>query len=257
MAEESSKSASTSQSVTGLGIAALIVGIVAFLTGWAAVWGLLAGATAVVLGVVALKKSKANKGFGITGIILGGVAALTSVVFTIIWIFALAFVTVGTGAALNAGKIATDALSAQDAATQKQIDAKKDFSKGETATFGLFTVKANSVNADYVVSDGSSEPSDGKKFVLVNITASNPTDSSIDVTRYSFKLDADGVAGDTSFVTVADEFDGGSLSKGASTSGNLVFEVPTDASVLKLQYETTVFTPKTYKLETLTYTLAI
>lgn len=262
MVEESTKPSehpapAASQAVTGIGIAALVVGIVAFLSGWIVIWGLLVGATAIVLSIIALKKSSANKGFGITGLILGGIGALTSIVFTIFWVLAFTFAAVGTGAALNAGTAISNSLSAQDAAAQAQIDAKKDYNKGETATFGLVTVKVNSTDMNYVVKDSYYQASEGKKYVLVNITVTNPTDSSVDINKYSFKLDADGLAVDTSFTTVDDEFDGGSLSKGASTTGSLLFEVPDDASTLKLQYETSVFTPKTYKLENLTYTLAL
>jgi hypothetical protein len=254
MVEESKKA---TQSVNGIGIAALVVGIVAFLSGWVAVWGLLVGITAVVLGIIALKKSKTNKGFGIAGIVLGGVAALTSVVFTIIWVLALTYVAVGSNAAIDAGKAVTNALSAQDAAAQAQIDAKKDFAKGETATFGKFTVKVVSVDTNYTPTDVYAQPTDGNKDVLVNIKVTNPNADSVDVTKYDFKLSADGVANDAEFSTVGNDFAGGSLSKGASASGNLLFSVPTSASSLKLQYETTVFAPKTYKVTNLTYTLAL
>lgn len=245
------------QTVTGIGIAALIVGIVAFLSGWIAIWGVLVGATAVVLSIIALKKSSANKAFGITGLILGGIATITSIIFTIFWVLAFTFAAVGTGAALDASKTITETLSAQDAEVQAQIDAKKDFAKGETATFGEFTVKVNSVNANYTPSESYYQADEGSKYVLVNVTVSNPGDESIDVSSYDLELSADGVAKSKAFVSVDDEFEGGNLAKGAEASGNLVFVVKEDAGDLKLQHETSVFAPKTYKLTTLTYTLAI
>ncbi|QAB17777.1 hypothetical protein Leucomu_07470 [Leucobacter muris] len=70
----------------GLAIAALAVGSAAFLIGWTPFFGLAAGATAIILGVVALHK-KQPKALSITGIALGGVAALTSIALTV---FALA-----------------------------------------------------------------------------------------------------------------------------------------------------------------------
>ena len=69
----------------GLAITALIVGIVAFLSGLAPFWGLIAGAAAVALGAVALAK-KQNKGLAVAGLILGAVAALTSLITTVILI---------------------------------------------------------------------------------------------------------------------------------------------------------------------------
>lgn len=65
-----------------LALAALIVGIVAFLTGFVPFFGFLAGGTAVLLGLLALKRRQ-PKGLSITGIALGGVAALTSLIMTI------------------------------------------------------------------------------------------------------------------------------------------------------------------------------
>ncbi len=44
--------APTPKSVTGIGIAALIVGIVAFLSGLVPIWGFIVGAVAVVLCII-------------------------------------------------------------------------------------------------------------------------------------------------------------------------------------------------------------
>ncbi|MDB5166972.1 MAG: hypothetical protein JWN26_117 [Candidatus Saccharibacteria bacterium] len=245
------------QAVTGIGIAALVVGIVAFLSGLLPIWGILVAATAIVLSVIALKKSKANKPFGITGIILGSVAALTNLIVTAIWVIAILATVATGGAALKATKVATDALSAQDAVTQAEIDAKKDFAKGDTARFGTFDIKVNSVNTNYQSTDSYSQPDTGEKYVLVNVTVSNPGPDSVSVSDYDLKLSADGVANTSAYLSVDSPFTGGSIAKGASASGNIVYTVKTTASVLKLQYDTIVFTPKTFKPATLTYTLAI
>lgn len=65
----------------GLAIAALIIGIVAFLIGWVPLVGAVVGAAAVVVGVVALAR-KQRKGMSITGLALGAVAFLVSVAVT-------------------------------------------------------------------------------------------------------------------------------------------------------------------------------
>lgn len=65
-----------------LGIISLVLGIIAFLTGWVPVLGLILGIGAIVLGALALAKRQ-NKGFSITGLVLGGVAALISIGATI------------------------------------------------------------------------------------------------------------------------------------------------------------------------------
>ncbi len=72
----------------GLAVAALCVGIAAFLTGLVPVLGVVLGLGAVVLGVLSLRAVKAgtgsSKGMGITGLVLGGIATLTGVVVLIL-----------------------------------------------------------------------------------------------------------------------------------------------------------------------------
>jgi len=64
-----------------LALAALIVGIAAFLFGLIPVFGAIVGAAAVVLGVFALRK-KQPKVLAIIGIVLGGVAVISSITTT-------------------------------------------------------------------------------------------------------------------------------------------------------------------------------
>lgn len=67
----------------GLAITAISVGGAAFLIGWMPFFGFIAGLTAVIFGIVALMQRQ-SKPLGITGIVLGGVAALTSLMITIV-----------------------------------------------------------------------------------------------------------------------------------------------------------------------------
>lgn len=62
----------------GFAITALVLGIVAFLFGWAGFLNLLTAVLAVVFGIVALVKRQ-SKGMAITGTALGGVGLLTSI----------------------------------------------------------------------------------------------------------------------------------------------------------------------------------
>jgi hypothetical protein len=65
----------------GLALAALIVGLVAFVTGWVPVLGFILGAAALALGIVALVK-KQSKIFAIIGTVLGTLALITSLITT-------------------------------------------------------------------------------------------------------------------------------------------------------------------------------
>lgn len=73
---------STQIAPKGLAITALVVGIVAFITGWIPILGFIVGAAAVVFGVIALVK-KQPKAFALSGLILGALAAVTSIAMTI------------------------------------------------------------------------------------------------------------------------------------------------------------------------------
>ncbi|WP_119455541.1 DUF4190 domain-containing protein [Clavibacter lycopersici] len=66
----------------GLAIAALVVGILAFLAGLAPVIGIVMGAAAVVLGILAVRRRQ-SKGMAITGLSLGAMAAVSSLAVTI------------------------------------------------------------------------------------------------------------------------------------------------------------------------------
>lgn len=87
------------QSAGGLAIAALIVGIVAIIFFWAPFFGFVAGAAAVVLGIIAIKKAQ-NKGMSIAGIITGGIATLINLIFITILLVGLAAVG-GAGVQIN------------------------------------------------------------------------------------------------------------------------------------------------------------
>jgi hypothetical protein len=94
------------QPSNGLAVAALVVGIVAFLLGLLPIAGLLLGAGAIVLGVVALRRPN-RKGLAILGLILGSVAALTSLVTTVALIAGLA----SGGSSADAARAAADSAA--------------------------------------------------------------------------------------------------------------------------------------------------
>ena len=75
-----------------MAIASMVVGIVSLIFCWAAFFGLVAGVTALVLGILGLKKP-IGKGMAITGIVTGGLSILINIIFVIIWIIAVALVT--------------------------------------------------------------------------------------------------------------------------------------------------------------------
>ena len=72
----------------GLAIAALVLGICALVFCWVSVVNFILAALAVVFGIIALVK-KATKGMALTGLILGAVALIISIIVNCFWGIAL------------------------------------------------------------------------------------------------------------------------------------------------------------------------
>ncbi len=240
----------------GIAIASLVVGIFAFIFGWVPFLGFAAGATAIILGVIALKKHAANKGLPVAGITTGALGALWSIILSIIFIIGIAALSVGGAAASTALGTANKALSQYTAANQVLVNQKKDFNKGDTATFGNFEVKVNSVTRNYNPNDSYNTPDPGSEFIAVNITAKNVASDSQSISQYDFKINEAGNANAATFVTDAPAFDGGDLDSGASTTGNIVYQVTAGATDLKLQYTVIVYDVNS-GVKTLVYTVGL
>lgn len=243
----------------GLAIASLVTGIVAFVFGWVFIFGFLIGATAIVLGIIALKKSPQGsaKGMSIAGIITGAAGALWSVVVSIFFILSLIALGVGGASAGVALDQANQTLANYNAENKALIEAKKEFKKGETATFGQFEVKVNSVKRDYTPEDSYVTVGEGKEFIVVNVTVKNVGSESKYISSYDLKLSEAGVADSASYFDVDPAFDGGDVSPGASTSGNIMYEVTKGTTDLKLQYELFAYDLSGGGAKTLTFTLAL
>ncbi|MEO6109504.1 MAG: DUF4352 domain-containing protein [Candidatus Saccharimonadales bacterium] len=237
----------------GLAIGSLVTGIVAFVFGWVFIFGFLVGATAIVLGALALKKP-GGKGMSIAGIITGGIGALWSIVISVLFVIAIVVGGAGAGTTIKA---ANNALDQYNKDNQTLIDAKKDFAKGSTATLGQFEVKINSVQRNYVPENKYQAASDGKELIVLNITAKNVGSESKYLSSYDLKINDAGVANSSSYLDVTPSLTSGDISAGASTTGNVVFEVAKDATGLKLQYELVVYDLKGGEAKTLTYSLAV
>lgn len=238
-----------SGSTNGLAIAALIVGIVAAVSGWAPIWGVLVGVAAIVLGALALKKAT-GKGMAIAGIITGAVGTLWSLIVTAFFIIALA----GLGAV---AQTAQDAVNDAQKEQQTLVDAKKDFEKGSTANFAnTFEVKVTDVQANYNAGEYH-EPATGKQFIKVVLSVKNISDKSEYLSQYDFSVLDNGIAKTSTYTSNnTDELESGDLAVGATTTGSIVYEVTAGASDLKLVYKDTIYDSKTFAPKELTYTLA-
>lgn len=239
----------------GLAIAAMVVGIVAVLSGWAIFFGLIAGIVAIVLAVLAMKK-KQNKAMWVTGLVTGIVAAIWNVIVIIFWAFWL-IALVGFGAA--AGQVANDYQKSVENLRQEsedRINAKKDFAKGETADFGDFKVKVNSVDKNFTPSENWARADDGKKFISVNVTISTESDETPQISPMTFNVVDGSSIVNASLYDGKNPLDRVALAAGGSMTGDIVFEVSESSTSWKLQYKKYVIDYSAGGTATLTYTLA-
>jgi hypothetical protein len=74
----------------GLGITALVLGIVGLLAFWSVVGGIVLGVAAVIFGIVGYGRARRgianNRGIAIAGIVLGGLAIVISAAFIAVWV---------------------------------------------------------------------------------------------------------------------------------------------------------------------------
>lgn len=193
----------------GLAIAALILGISAAVTAWVPFLGAVLGITAVILGIIALKRRQ-PKAFGLTGLILGALATIGSIIMAITF---FAF----TSNVINelegwettdlsdtsdestefemenddefemfeesdSGAIPWDSMSTEDAALSTNSGTEDDPHKiGSKIVGDGFELVVNSVNIDAVdeilsLEPENTVPEDGKRYVLFHITLNNQAD---------------------------------------------------------------------------------
>jgi uncharacterized membrane protein len=230
----------------GLAIAALVVGIVAIISGWIPFWGLIVGIAAIVLGILGLRKA-GGKGMAIAGLVTGALGALWGLVITAFVIIALV-----VGSPLTTER---SNMNSTDRQQQSTADGKKEFAKGETANFAdTFEVKVNSSEMNFSPASFYT-PDEGKQFIRVNLTVTNISDESKYVSGLNFGVIDNGLKTGSSLVIVANQLPNGELEPGATITGNVVYQVSLDATDLKLAYESTTYN-QAYKMQKTSYTLA-
>jgi hypothetical protein len=223
----------------GLAITALVLGIVAFCLGWTGIFGLVLAILAVVFCIIALVQ-KQSKGMGITGLVLGAIALVTSLFITLAGLALLG----------GAAKVADD-INQEKQAVQNM---KKDFSKGETGIFDKLNVQAVKVTPNYMPSDGYTKPDAGKQFVFITLKIKNVSSDTVSVNPFDFKLDDNGASTDYYFMaSIPAPLNATELKPGATVQGSLVFQAGASSKAYKLDYKT--YNSKA--LEDVTYSLAL
>lgn len=267
-----------------LAVLSFIAGILAVLSGLFFL-GFFLGATAVILGFIAIAKKTPGKGLAIAGVITGFVGLITSVIVTVIAVLAL----------LGGGLFASTTLEKSDweikaeqraAQEAKYVAQKKDYAVGETAQFGPVQVKVNSVTDGFTLPQPSrsdytnsfsyssalidSNPRKGERFVVANVTITNNSDTTQELMYFYAKAsngegeqytndltEAGGLGNATLLAALRPNVKGNeSLEPGQSITGNMSFGVPVAHTGLKLVYTIPVYDATTQESTELVYTLA-
>jgi hypothetical protein len=101
-------------------------------------------------------------------------------------------------------------------------------------------------SGDYTEENEFMQPAEGKKYIYLQFAFENiskTTDTSISF--YGFECYADGYAAEVHYGGNDDL--SATLSAGRATTGYIYFEVPVDAEVIEVEYETNIFTEKKIK----------
>lgn len=221
-----------SKPAAGLAISALIVGIVAFVSGWAPFWGIVAGLVAVILGALALRKGQ-SKGLALPGLILGALAALTSIVTTILMIAGLSLGSAQLSSATldSNSSEASEAPAKSEEATAETGTRENPAALGTTLTAEDWTVVVNSVNPEgnQIVADGNmfnSEPDPGYHYAIVNYTVTyTGSESSYANFVIVDLVTSTGEVVSSAFATLDDSFGLNELYEGGTLTGSEAYMV--------------------------------
>jgi hypothetical protein len=151
-------------------------------------------------------------------------------------------------------------ISSQLESKNSQISSKPEsteFNKGETADFGDYSVKIDSVTRGYVPTSSYSKAKDGNELIVLDLTVTNTSDKSQYVSNFDFDIEIDGLLERASYAKPpGTELPSGTLLQNKSTSGQIVFEVPANKQGLKLAKKGYVYDKQTYESKEVIYKLA-
>lgn len=144
----------------GLAIAGLVVGIVAFFSGWIPVFGLAVSITAVVLSILGLRKGGSQKGMAIAGLVTGGLGLLWALIIS-------TFFTLGIISGIN---------SYNEADRSTTPDSSYRSTTLGNDVMGGYSFKVNEVTRDYKPQNTVAD--DTTEYIVVNLTIKNVSNNS-------------------------------------------------------------------------------
>ena len=208
----------------GLAIAALVVGIVAFLSGIIPFFGLVVGVAAIVLGIFGLKKI-GGKGMSIAGLALGSLATFTNLIVIVFFIIGLS--------AINHGSTVTST------GTDSSSSQTKSYKVGDVISINDKEVTVSAAERNWESGNQFTVPSTGNEFVKLQVTIKNNSASEVAYNTYDWQIqDSAGVIKDISSASygIDGALGSGQLAPKGKVAGSVIFEVPSGDSGLIVRY---------------------
>ena len=132
----------------------------------------------------------------------------------------------------------------EKAQEETAVEVKTEYHVGDTILDGDLHI-VYVASGEYKETNEFMQPKEGNKFIFLKLAFENKGSSDYSISSYSFQCYADGYNVEEHYT----ENDlSATLSPGRTTDGLLVYEVPADAQVIEIEYETNFFTEEKLKL---------
>jgi hypothetical protein len=206
-------------STSGMAIAGLVCAFIVPLLG-------------LIFSIIGLNQTKDNKRGG-RGLAIGGlIVSILGMLVGLFWIIAI-FV-----AAANTDPYDYSSSISDISSTPKVVSGKlTEVVKVDDVELMVHSLTAYEPQSEYYT------PDSGNRYISVTVDLKNTGSDSFSFGTYSFKVrDSTGLELNSAYVgAVSGELESGSLARGGSTSGVMIFEVPKDDSNLVLVFEPSYF----------------
>lgn len=215
-----------------MGIASFVIGLTCLiLSPFLSVFLILPSILALVLGIidtVIKSKKKQPKGLSIAGIVLSVIALIICILIVVFAVFIYN----------NASTAISDGLTSITDEIKSELS-KSDITckVGESATLDNIKVTLKSVDKDFKDYNSYANIEDGCKILKANFEFENVGDYSEYVSYSDFNCFADKFSCDN-FYSVKDAYFSESIPEGKKASGSVYFEVPNNANLLEIEFDT-------------------
>lgn len=128
--------------------------------------------------------------------------------------------------------------------SEQQDSGDKIFKVGDTIAIDNQKMTITGVERNW--SAEYAKPKDGKEYIRVKISLENESDDKLSYFNTYWKIeDPDGAIDDNTIVIGNDDgLDYGEIAAGGKKTGSLIFEVPKDATNLKIHYQPDMWTDR-------------